>query len=1353
MFKNKTIKFFISSTFKDFEAERNILQKFVFPKLKELCNKNGFGFQPIDLRWGIQEEAGLDQQTMNICLNEIKRSSHEPRPNLLILVGQRYGWIPLPYELKKDEFKIIINSNKILDEDKNLINCWYEEDENSIENIYYLKNKHHLTREEWNEIEEQIRVSFQKVFDNPKDEDIYRKYNTSATEQEMYLGLDKFQKEVDNSHTFAYFRKIINYNDEDVTDYIDKDLTKLKKLWKKLRINSNIPKKNQVRQKNVQWNEIKQSNSVSYNELNLEKVPFYLKEFYDQILEKFTISIEKEINNFQEQTQLQIELEQQENFLKEKSEKVLGRDVEVERILGFIKNDNEQFYLQYGKSGSGKTSVMAKAISEINTKEYEVYYRFIGTTANSTYSRILFENIFWEIEANLQNKNDLPKPNIEIKEREFKKQFKLQFEKLNKKKVVIFLDALDQFEDYNDLTILLDNLPSNIKIVFSTLYDENKKDNSDYSEYFNRLSYLKNKYELLPLGTTTNKKILKKLLESQNRKLTIKQWKEINSNLQNITPLHLRLIFEIVKHWKSKQNNLHLKDTEEKLIIQFFEFIVKQYHHEKELLELSFGYIAASKDGLSEEELLDLFSNDKKFLELFQNHRYPSLNKLPNAIWSRFYYYVQNIFTEKLIDGQMLIKPYHRIIEEVIKENFYKKNAKQLHKELSDYFYLKQDKNKNWNQRYHNLHMLSEYPYQLFHSKQFKELKEILFDLEFAGSVYDNNKQDSFRDIISKATQLDNITEDEIYPWESFYREKEHLILRVNEEFWKPHQSLFQLAYEDGENSPLTIISNDILSKDKINWIWIKNENILKLFERQGLSAYSYFDDEIKLIKILNDKYIVVIFDVKVCVFNNNLKIIKEVNISNIQNIFFINDGLFIFITLDKFIIFDIFNNKLIKLVSYYPSTKTIILFNYFNYEFKFTYVNNEFKNIIEFHELFINNKKILLDLNESEENEKGYIKKKRISDYTSIEIHYLDKNFKLINNEQIHIIEGLELEIEDVLIINDKCLLAYSKKEIVIVNISFVTKKLNDNNDIVFDNKNVNKEVNNNFKFYEKNNSLLNLIGEFEFILNNEKNILIVKDNLLNKVFIKKFANEILFDILLNKYIAIYERNVYTNYKKLYVYDFKGKLISESKNDDEYIDLDFFKFYILDLNTIVIYKDNEFYKIVSTLDFYFFKHGTKNVYFSEEINFIFIEDNGYILLQSSLFDYNDEDMHNLHVSFKYNEKENQLIGYLKDRGNFVIIDLLRNKISKNYTLNSHIEDLLIINNYVIYKSDIFIYYYNFKTNTFKLKIPLFLAGNYNFEIINLKKYSVKRFEFLTNTIRSINYKLEFGIFFKDFIK
>jgi hypothetical protein len=35
--------------------ERNALQEHVFPKLEELCLKNGFQFQAIDLRWGVTE--------------------------------------------------------------------------------------------------------------------------------------------------------------------------------------------------------------------------------------------------------------------------------------------------------------------------------------------------------------------------------------------------------------------------------------------------------------------------------------------------------------------------------------------------------------------------------------------------------------------------------------------------------------------------------------------------------------------------------------------------------------------------------------------------------------------------------------------------------------------------------------------------------------------------------------------------------------------------------------------------------------------------------------------------------------------------------------------------------------------------------------------------------------------------------------------------------------------------------------------------------------------------------------------------------------------------------------------------
>jgi hypothetical protein len=93
----RTFRVFVSSTFEDLRAERNKLHEAVFPRLRDLCQKHGARFQAIDLRWGVSEEASLDQQTMNICLGEIERCRHvTPRPNFVVLLGQRYGWCPPP---------------------------------------------------------------------------------------------------------------------------------------------------------------------------------------------------------------------------------------------------------------------------------------------------------------------------------------------------------------------------------------------------------------------------------------------------------------------------------------------------------------------------------------------------------------------------------------------------------------------------------------------------------------------------------------------------------------------------------------------------------------------------------------------------------------------------------------------------------------------------------------------------------------------------------------------------------------------------------------------------------------------------------------------------------------------------------------------------------------------------------------------------------------------------------------------------------------------------------------------------------------------------------------------------------
>ena len=100
---SRTFRIFVSSTFRDLKGGRNALQKYVFPRLRDLATGYGYRFQAIDLRWGVSEEAALDQQTMKVCLGEIVRCQKvNPKPNFIILLGDRFGWRSLPYSIPAD---------------------------------------------------------------------------------------------------------------------------------------------------------------------------------------------------------------------------------------------------------------------------------------------------------------------------------------------------------------------------------------------------------------------------------------------------------------------------------------------------------------------------------------------------------------------------------------------------------------------------------------------------------------------------------------------------------------------------------------------------------------------------------------------------------------------------------------------------------------------------------------------------------------------------------------------------------------------------------------------------------------------------------------------------------------------------------------------------------------------------------------------------------------------------------------------------------------------------------------------------------------------------------------------------
>ena len=88
--EKREIRVFISSTFRDMQAERDELAKFVFPELRKLCQQRGVTWSSVDLRWGITEEDATRVGVLSICLDEIQHC----RPYFIGILGERYGWIP-----------------------------------------------------------------------------------------------------------------------------------------------------------------------------------------------------------------------------------------------------------------------------------------------------------------------------------------------------------------------------------------------------------------------------------------------------------------------------------------------------------------------------------------------------------------------------------------------------------------------------------------------------------------------------------------------------------------------------------------------------------------------------------------------------------------------------------------------------------------------------------------------------------------------------------------------------------------------------------------------------------------------------------------------------------------------------------------------------------------------------------------------------------------------------------------------------------------------------------------------------------------------------------------------------------
>jgi len=875
---NRTFRVFVSSTFSDLVAERNALQERVFPRLRELAAAHGYRFQAIDLRWGVSDEASLDQQALNICLGEIARCQQtSPRPNFIVLLGDRYGWCPPPTQIPAAEFDEIV---ALVEKSKNaknadLLSEWYSLDDNAEPPEWRLKPRERGSQFEkydnWQPVESRLHAILAEASGRLNITPEQRlPYIASATEQEIAAGALRVKEAPE--HVLCFFRSIDDLPqqfsasdflalvearlEQEYPDGLSQSSQKLVKAIQETgpdsaakdfadrikEVLAHTPKAtpeeeavNFVRQVLVdttareflnldekEWT-VDEEAHTKQNDLKKRLQDYaphnvfpyqarwkgdgITKDHIDQLCEDVysalariiedeiehpheIVAAEEEVVHIHPDEALDAEGLAHRKFAEERLRFFVGRTEMLAKIAGYLTDSARRSLVIVGAGGTGKSALMARAIQQTQKDhpKAEIVYRFIGATPGSSDGRSLLDSLCREISRRYKvDEADVPTDYRDLVT-ELGKRMQLASAD---RPLILFLDSLDQLstsQDARNLIWLPNELPEGVSVIASTRPEEPLK----------ALRSKQAREETLGgLSRHEGDDLLSQWLASVRRALQEPQRKEVLDQFEQSkgNPLYLKLAFEEARLWTSGsgQPPEHLA-PEVKGIIEknMIDRLKNEGNHGEALVAHALGYLAASRYGLAEDELVDLLSRDLQVYEWFfkksfhlpadlvqwaiqyrrshptravkgdggphQDEERTALAwlkeirnppeqvadflsevlpkadgpRLPVVLWSRLSFDLAPYLAERMVDGSPLLNFYHRELGDVATAVFLAQGKDQpYHARLAEYFRYKADPaaDRSWNGK--SPHGLSELPYHLTQAARFEEVYQTLTDFKF----------------------------------------------------------------------------------------------------------------------------------------------------------------------------------------------------------------------------------------------------------------------------------------------------------------------------------------------------------------------------------------------------------------------------------------------------------------------------------------------------------------------------------------------------------------------------------------------------------------------------------------------